>query len=491
MKLLLVDDQPSDRAILKRVLRDLPDVDVIEAGSLADARRALQTSRFDAAIVDLRLDDDLRNRDGHVLIRELRGTSTLAIVWSAMREIEEIREAMRNGAYDYLFKDAPHKELVARVIDGLRARRSLESEVLLHRARASQEQPRIHGLVGDSLVIQQLREDIRTVAVGSDKPVLIVGESGVGKELVARGLHALGPHPEAPFIAKNCAAIPESLFESEIFGHEGGAFTGAKPRPGAFAATGRGTLFLDEIGEMPVGQQAKLLRAIESRRTVPVGSDVERPFLGRIVAATLVDLEDRVKKGTFRRDLFMRLSFFPIRVSPLRERTEDIPTIVAHYIKTNNLSPLQLTPEAIANLRAREWEGNVRELQQVVERLAIRPPPGTVVQSEHIDAALASSPPEDVGLFRSIARAILDRLGQRNMAVADEDRRERTDFVDEMTAALFAEALARSDQKKARAARLLGTHRRVIERFLRRDSTPAGSAVSLTGEDDPDSGDDG
>ncbi|AGP32506.1 sigma-54-dependent transcriptional regulator [Sorangium cellulosum] len=484
MRVLIIDDQPGDRLILRKVLRELGDIELAEADSLAAARRAIEADAFDAAIVDLRLGEDLRNRDGHVLVRELRQrTTTVPIVWTATREIHEIREAMRNGAYDYIFKDAPYKELVARVIEGLRSRRSLEREVLEHRARRTLDQPIVHGMVGDSEPIMRLREDVKAIAVGSDRPVLILGPSGAGKELVARAIHALGPHPDATFVAKNCAAIPESLFESELFGHEEHAFTGAKRRAGALGSTGKGTLFLDEIGEMPLGQQAKLLRVLEARRYTPLGADVERPFHGRVVAATLVDLEERVKRGAFRHDLYMRLSFFPIRVPPLKDHAEDIPAIIEHYIGASGLRPLRFSPDALRDLMVRAWPGNVRELQQVVERIAIRPPAEGVVRPEHVAAAMSSPPPAAADLLRSAARMLLTAVGAQNLAVSDERHEQRVDLIEEMTAALFREALARCDHKRARAARLVGTDRRVIERFMKRGA-PAQAAFDLAAQGD-------
>jgi DNA-binding NtrC family response regulator len=484
MKLLIIDDQPGDRLILRKVLREIGEVEIAEADSLAAARRAIAAESFDAAIIDLRLGEDLRNRDGHVLVRELRDrTGTVPIVWTATREVHEIREAMRNGAYDYIFKDAPYKELVARVIEGLRSRRSLEREVLEHRARRAPNQPVVHDLVGDSEAMMKLREDIKAIAVGSDRPVLILGPSGSGKELVARAIHAFGPHPDAPLVAKNCAAIPESLFESELFGHEEHAFTGARRRAGALGATGKGTLFLDEIGEMPLGQQAKLLRVLETRRYTPLGADVERPFHGRVVAATLVDLEERARRGAFRHDLYMRLSFFPICVPALKDHAEDIPAIIEHYVRAGGVRALRFSPEALRDLEVRDWPGNVRELQQVVERIAIRPPADGVVQPEHIAAALRSPPPTTSELVRSAARMLLAAVGPQNLRVGDERHEQRFDLVEEVTAALFREALARCDSKKARAARLVGTDRRVIERFFKRGaSATLGGGTAVEGE---------
>ncbi len=474
MKILLVDDNPSDRMILRKVLREIGDLEIAEADSLDAARRALDRDTFDAAIIDLRLGEDVRNRDGHTLVRELgERTTTLPIMWTATREIHEIREAMRNGAYDYIFKDAPHKELVGRVIEGVRSKRSLEREVLELRARRTPEQP-VHDLIGDSPQMMRLRDEIRAVALGSTKPALVLGPSGAGKELVARALHALGPHPDAPFIAKNCGAIPESLVESELFGHEESAFTGAKKRAGAFGAVGKGTLFLDEIAEMPLGQQAKLLRAIEAKRFTPVGSDVERTFAGRIVAATHQDLTDRVSKGTFRQDLYMRLSFFPIRLPALREHASDIPAIVEHYLRKNEITRLRFSEGALRDLAAREWPGNVRELEQVIERLAIRPPENGLVLSEHVTAAIGSKAPTIDEVVSAAARELLNAAGPRNAAIPDGDAVKRIDVVEAFTASLYREALSREGNKKARAARLVGTDRRVIERFMKGEPSGEG-----------------
>jgi DNA-binding NtrC family response regulator len=483
MKVLIVDDQPSDRLILRKVLRDLDDVEVDEADSLHSARQALASTTFDAVIIDLRLDGDVRNRDGHVLIKELGARpGPVPIVWTATREIHEIREAMRGGAYDYIFKDAPHKELVSRVIEGLRTRRELEREVLEHRARRSLVQPIVHDMVGESSLMAKLREELQAVAVGSDKPVVILGPSGAGKELVARAVHALGRHPEAPFVAKNCAAIPETLFESELFGHEDHAFTGARRRAGALGAAGKGTLFLDEIGELPLSQQAKLLRVLETRRYVPLGSDNEKPFHGRVVAATLSNLEERVEKGSFRRDLYMRLSFFPLHVPKLNEHPEDIRAIVEHYLRVNGIQALTFSPSAYQDLEARDWPGNVRELQQIVERIAVRPPKDGVVLPEHIAQAARKPLPPTNELIQTAARALVSAIATINETATGD---ERIDLPSEMVAALFREALSRSNNKKAPAARLIGTDRRVIERFLRRET--AGGELTESPSDPPSS----
>jgi len=473
MRVLIVDDEPSDRLILRKVLAEIGDVEVVEADGLASARVALREESFAAAIIDLRLGEDVRNRDGHLLVRELRETKTVPIVWTATREIPELREAMRNGAYDYIFKDAPHKELVSHVLDGLRSRRVLEREVLEHRARLSLDQPVVHQMVGDSNVMCRLREDVKLVATGSQKPVLILGPSGSGKELVARALHALGPHPDAPFVAKNCAAIPESLFESELFGHEDRAFTGAKRRAGAFGAAGDGSLFLDEVGELPLAQQAKLLRVLETRRYAPVGSDSEKNFRGRVITATLADLEELVQKGRFRRDLYMRLSFFPLRTPGLEEHLEDIPSIIDHYVRTNGIRSLTFSAAAIQDLQARQWAGSVRELQQVVERIALRPPHDGVVLPEHVATALHTTAYPAHDLFSSTARVLLNTLGPKNAEVPDALENSRVNLLEELAATLIREALARSGQKNAKAARLLGINRRVIERFMKRE--PASS----------------
>jgi len=313
------------------------------------------------------------------------------------------------------------------------------------------------GLVGSSAAMEGLRETIRRVA-RSDRPVLVLGPTGSGKELVVRAIHAQGDHPQAPLVDVNCGAIPEPLIESFLFGHERGAFTGATRRQdGALTQVGPGTLFLDEIAELPLNLQTKLLRAIETRRFVPVGSAVVKQFQGRIVAATHASLQRRVAAHLFREDLFYRLDVLTVRVPPLAERVEDIPALVEHFC-AQQPRPLRLSSAAIALLCAVSWPGNVRQLRNVIDRLGVFSD-GEVVTPEAVSPLLEDSEATErandngeVGLA-ALVEAVL-RLPVENKLAAAMD-------------AIVAHAMGVCGGNKSAAARLLGVHRKAIERRLR------------------------
>ncbi len=251
-------------------------------------------------------------------------------------------------------------------------------------------------ILGSSPAIRQLKQAIARVAP-IPSPVLIVGESGSGKELVAREIHRLGPDPEKPFIALNSAALPEGLIESELFGHERGAFTGAsRTRKGAFELAAGGTLFLDEVGELPPAAQAKLLRVLEDRQVTRLGGERSIKVEARVVAATHRDLDEEVREGRFREDLFYRLNVHVLQVPPLRDRTSDVPELVDHFLTTTctrfGLRKKRLQPEALELLMACQWErNNVRELRNIVERMIIAAD-GEVISAEHVPAEARGSP---------------------------------------------------------------------------------------------------
>jgi two-component system response regulator HydG len=324
---------------------------VAESGHAAVA--AIASAPPDLVITDLRMP----GIDGFGVLEAARGTCAV-IVMSAFGDIDVAVEAMRRGAWHYVAKPVRLAELVRQ------ARRALE------------QRPGDLGLVGESEPMQALAGAIRRVA-RSAAPVLIRGESGTGKELVARAIHAAGARRDAPFIALNCAAMPEALVEDELFGHVRGAFTGAvADRPGLFQLADRGTLFLDEIGDMPPATQAKLLRVLQDREVRAVGASTSRRVDVRVIAATHRDLEQRVESGAFRQDLLYRLAVLPITVPALRDRPSDVPALVAHFLsraraRTPEATLLELDADALAALAAHSWPGNVRELENVIERLVV------------------------------------------------------------------------------------------------------------------------
>jgi DNA-binding NtrC family response regulator len=313
--------------------------------------------------------------DGVALVRQLKTEhpEVGVVVMTAYGTINAAVEATRLGAQDYLVKPFEPDEIL------LVVRRALEFQDLKAQSRLSlrrnEERFTLGNLVARSPKMLALLELLRELA-SLDTTVLVFGETGVGKELLARSLHYSGPRREKPFVAVNCAAIPEELFESELFGHRRGAFTGAsEARRGHFQLATGGTLLLDEIGEMPLPLQSKLLRAIEEKRIIPVGAEQPVGIDVRFIATTNRDLRDSVERGTFRRDLFYRLSVMPVRVPPLRERPEDIPDLAVHFLAQSarrcKKTVRSLAPAALESLRRYPWPGNVRELENVIERAVI------------------------------------------------------------------------------------------------------------------------
>ncbi|HEU4411727.1 MAG TPA: sigma-54 dependent transcriptional regulator [Polyangiaceae bacterium] len=449
MKFLIVDDHRSARRVLTDLLSSVEGASFAEADSLAGARAEARAQAFDLAFVDLRLSErDPSNRDGLVLLRELRGTPVVIV--TGINDMPEIREAVRAGAFDYVLKDDLCEEVVLKIVDDLRQQRRAERE-----GPGSPDRPGAGaaplGLVGSSAAMGRLRDAIRRVA-GSQRPALVLGPSGVGKELVAQALHAYGPRPGSTFLAVNCGALPPNLVESMLFGHEKGAFTGAVTKgEGDFAAVGDGTLFLDELAEMPLELQVKLLRAIEARKFRPVGATRDQDFRGRLVAATNANLEERVRQGKFRDDLYFRLDVLSIRVPSLDERREDIPALVAHFAAQES-RPLRFTEDAVRALQLAPWPGNVRQLRHLVERAAV------FCDDDPISAASLGrlegfgGPPADDDLFRRVARLVLGTAAENKLKAIER--------------ALIAEAVHQAKGNKTEAARLLGVHRKAIERRL-------------------------
>lgn len=451
MNVLVVDDQRSARHVLSKILAGISGVEVVQAASLEEARRAVREHVLDVALIDLRLSDDMRNRDGLILVAELIASTSIApVVVSGHADVSDFRDAFRAGAVDYLIKDGLCDELVRPLLENIRMRRRLETEVEQLRARVGGVPS---NLVGVSPAMEQVRVTIRRVAA-SDRPVLVVGPTGAGKELVVQAIHALGASPAAPLLDLNCSALPNALLESQLFGHEKGAFTGADTRQaGYFAAVGTGTLFLDEVAELELGLQPKLLRVLESRRFRAVGSVTEQEFRGRIVAATHVDLSARVAEKRFREDLFYRLNVLTVRVPSLSERREDIPLLVAHFVAKSGRA-LKYSDAALSVLAANPWPGNVRQLRNVVDRLSVMCET-ECVEAADVQAALDVAAGRADDVLRQLARAVL--------ALGDGDKLEL------VGRALVSEALAMTDDNKSAAARALGVHRKVVERWAKPD----------------------
>ena len=368
--LLVVDDEPGILRLIEKFARNIG-FDVATAGSGHEALQKLQTETAAVALVDLRMPDV----DGLEVLRRIRATDPdcQVILMTGHASIETAIEAIKHGAMDYLSKPFDFDRLEAllrRVHSEIDRRRAL----LVAESRIA-KQLEFHGMIARSGVMLELFEHIRRFAPHV-RTALVTGETGTGKELVARALHKAGPRTQKKFVAVNCSAVVESLFESELFGHVRGAFTGAvESKPGMFEAADGGTLFLDEIGELPLASQAKLLRAIETGEVQRVGGLDSKRVDVRVVAATNRDLRAESAAGRFREDLFYRLSVVELRVTPLRDRREDIPYLtsafVKHFAAQFNKAILGPTPAAERVLSIAPWPGNVRELRNTIERICI------------------------------------------------------------------------------------------------------------------------
>jgi two-component system, NtrC family, response regulator AtoC len=367
MKVLIVDDEKNIRESLQRLL-ELEGVSSSVAVDGSAGKALLSEEPFDAVILDLKMPV----MDGQALLEWIRaeGLRTPVIMISALGDINDAVKALKSGANDYLLKPFDPTELVFKVravVDRRKMEDRIEAGV---RTAASGT-----GLVGEDPATRSLRLLINKVAPG-DATVLITGESGTGKEVVAREIHAQSPNTAEPFVAVNIGALQETLVESELFGHEKGAFTGADSRkPGLFELAERGTLFLDEIGEMPLPLQVKLLRVLQERKTRRLGGVRDIPIGARIISATNRDIEALVRGGGFREDLYYRLNVVRIDVPPLRERREDIPLLAGRFlerVRARTGQPLKtLAPDAMDALMGYPFPGNIRELENLIERATL------------------------------------------------------------------------------------------------------------------------
>ena len=432
MKVLICDDEANIRNLMKRFLAsEKIDSDGAENG--LSAQRLLESGHYDALLVDLRMP----GMDGLSLIRWVRdkGLHIPTIMISAHGEIRDAVSAMKYGAEDYIEKPFEPEELVERI------KSLVEADSI--RNVAENDVPS-SGFIGESPEILRIKAIIEKIAP-SQANVLITGESGTGKEVVAKEIHLLSSVSDGPFMAINIGGVPENLIESELFGYERGAFTGADQRKqGLFELASGGTLFLDEIGDMPLSLQVKILRVLQERRMTRLGGTVSIPIDARIVAATNKDLERMVAEGTFREDLFYRLNVVRISIPPLRERVEDIPLLAGRVIRKYNLMMgmkiMGLTPEALNALKAHPFYGNVRELENIIERAMI------FAASEVIDF-------NDLDLGGAIPREM-----PQQQAVASEETLSLRDI--ERNAII--RALHRWEGNRTRTAEELGISRRTL-----------------------------
>jgi two-component system nitrogen regulation response regulator NtrX len=403
MTLVLVVDDVAPMA--EQYAYDLKRMGGYEVVTAADGRQALEalaSSPVDCVLLDL----EMPVMDGLEVLRELerKGSEVPVIVYTGTGNFGRCAQAIRLGAYGFLDKSEAMPKVVHEIESALERRR-LRSEVGTLRRQLGRET----SLMGSSMPLARLREAIARVAP-VPSPVLVLGESGSGKELVARDLHRFGPHPAGPFVAINCAALPESLVESELFGHERGAFTGAlAARKGAFESADRGTLLLDELGELPLPAQAKLLRVLEERTVSRLGGTKAVAVETRVVAATNRDLEAEIAAGRFREDLYFRLNVHVLRVPPLRDRLSDVPALADLFLTGTcarfGIRKKKIAPEALELLMRYEWRrNNVRELRNVVERMIIAAE-GDMITAEAVPAEIrgsAGSGPGGAGTFSEL-----------------------------------------------------------------------------------------
>jgi two-component system nitrogen regulation response regulator NtrX len=379
--ILVVDDEAGVRSSLSGILRDEGYlVEAVESGEAA--LQSVEARRYDLLLLDVWLP----KMDGLETLSRVRtlDPELPVVVISGHGKIETAVKAVRMGAQDFVEKPLSLEKTLLVVKNALRQRR-LELENRALKARVEHR----FAMVGESAAMRALRADIVRAAPSNGR-VLIYGENGTGKELVARAIHQASLRSQGPFVAVNCAAIPEELIESELFGHTRGAFTGAlAARKGKFELADGGTLFLDEVGDMTLKTQAKVLRALQEQRVEPVGGSSSVAVDVRVIAATNKRLEEEIRRGSFREDLFFRLNVIPFNVPPLRERREDLPALARHFIAEladeYGRRAKELSPEALDALNAQPWPGNIRELRNTIERLVIMTP-GDRIERRHLPA---------------------------------------------------------------------------------------------------------
>jgi len=446
--ILIVDDEPFVQDAVQWLLRSHGyDVDTAKSGEEALSRIAQQ--EFDVVVSDIKM-PGLNGLDVLERSRALKPNLSV-ILMTAYATLETAIEALRLGAADYLQKPFDLDDLTVSVERALRAHRTAEPVRSRPPASTAAPAPPIppavpvpsagHLLVGESPAIVAVREAIARCAL-TPSNVLITGESGVGKELVAAAIHAASPQSDRPFIAVNCGAIPETLIESQLFGHVRGAFTSAlQANPGLFVAANHGTIFLDEIGELPFPLQVKLLRVIENREVWPVGATRPVPLDVRIIASTNRDLQREVAEGRFREDLFYRLDVVQVALPPLRERRGDIPLLVEHLLRRLNgklgTAFVSVEPAALRALMAKPWKGNVRELENVLERAMVLGS-GPELQLQHLALEPASpvAPPVGLGLREAVRQFELQHV-KDVLSRAGFDKREAARILEISLASLY------------------------------------------------------
>lgn len=456
---MLIEDDPGIVMTLRRVLADEGHLVLVETRGDSGLKRAQSDDAVEVVLTDMKLP----GLNGLDLVRELHSAKPRLpiILMTAHGTTETAIEATKSGAYEYLLKPFEMPELITLVERAIASRRLMTGAVALGAAGEARE-----ALVGNSRVMQGIYKEIGRIA---SKPVniLVRGETGTGKELIARAIYQHSDRAKNPFIAINCAAIPETLLESELFGHERGAFTGAEARRiGRFEQADHGTIFLDEIGDMTPGTQVKLLRVLQEKTLQRLGGKETIAVDVRVIAATHRDLESAIRENQFREDLYYRLSVVVIHLPPLRKRPEDIPELVNYFLwryaaELGVQSP-SIQPEAVEFLREQNWPGNVRELENVVRKVLLLAQ-GYTIGMEHVRAALARN-----GLpVEAASQTLRDYVGQ---LLAAAERGELADIHSRLLQVaereLFSQAIELAQGNQAKAARWVGVSRLTMREKL-------------------------
>ncbi len=437
---LVVDNEKRMCQVLKAALES-EHYTVHTAYDGESALTIFEKTPCDIVIVDLKMP----GLDGIGVLEKVKAESPLTevILMTAYASAQTAVEAMKKGAYDYLVKPFEMDELKLKVAHVLEKQRISRENVSLR--RELREKISLDNVIGRSEAMQKVYRMVHKVA-DSDTTVLILGGSGTGKELVARAIHELSARAAFPFVAVNCGALPENLLESELFGYEKGAFTGAdKRKPGHFEAAGEGTIFLDEIGDITPATQVKLLRVLQSHELVRLGGTAPVPVKARILAATNRNLEQALRDGSFREDLYYRINVFPIVLPPLCERRDDIPDLVAHFLKKHGGTKAQIEPEALALLFKYQWPGNVRELENVLERAVIMSG-GGVLSAADLPTHISSG---------------IEVMGETVDAPQELE-------LEKVEKNLIRTALAKTGGNKTEAAKLMGVTRRRLYSMMER-----------------------
>jgi len=439
-KILFCDDEISVRDSLRMIFKK--DYQVVLAGSAEEAIEKVQTEEPDLIFLDI----VMPGKDGLEALKEIKEKKAdiPVIMLTATKTVKSAVDAMKMGAYDYITKPFDVQEL------RLVAEKALETRHLRAENRRLQDEVedryQFDNIIGKSKEMREIYGTIRQIAE-KNSTVLIHGESGTGKELIARAIHYNSPRKNKPFVAVNCAAIPETLIETELFGHEKGAFTDAHTRRiGHFELAHEGTLFLDEISELSLMTQAKILRALQEREFVRVGGMKTISVDVRLISATNKNLEEMMARGAFRSDLFYRINVVPLTIPPLRKRKEDILLLVQHFLdKHAGKRKKKITPEAMDVLAAYDWPGNVRELENIIERIVVLSGADTI-QAEEVPASLKSSSQVEL-----IKRGVLSG----RISFEDAEREFEKD--------ILVDALKRTNYVQTKAADLLGISRRILK----------------------------